>query len=103
MRGQDSLKLNINDGDISYQGVLIPLKLVKKALLQKYPEVCFEYRLKSSRKFNTKTGEIHYLYAWDSIIDKMHSTPADNEDRDESYISILDNVLHELIQDIDDD
>jgi hypothetical protein len=81
----------VRANDIIYRDVWIRLTLVKQLIQLNFKEEEYsEFRLESSKTFNTKTGKIEYKYAWDSII--CHLWAEQNEKMKPILDSLVDTV-----------
>lgn len=59
------MKIFYDSQEILYKGHYVPMRLVKKRIIKEFPSLVSKYQIK--KRFNSKTGEIERMYAWDSI------------------------------------
>ena len=83
----------VSADDVLYRGIHMPLRFIKQVILLNFkPEDFAQFRLDSSKRFNTTDGVIEYKYAWDSVVCHLYA------EHNEKFKPILD-ALVETVND----
>lgn len=79
------LRVNTNQQEIEYKGLLFPFNRVKEVVRRSVPAELIQMHC-VYRKFNTKTGEIERKYAFDAVFEDL------------AKVGILQSLLDDIIQ-----
>lgn len=66
------IRINTNQQEVEYKGILFPFKRVKDEVCRSVPEELLRDHC-IHKKFNTTTGQIERKYAFDSVFEDLAS------------------------------
>lgn len=80
--------------EVLYRGIRFPLRFIREFIKKNIDEELYrQFRLDSSRVFNSRTGAIEYKYAWDSVVCHLYA------EHNEVFRSMLDAIVEEINND----